>query len=271
VDYQEAKKFLISKCSQWPKLLITLGSGLGSLLDKIVIDEEILFSSVPGFKSPSVTGHQGKILLGKLGKNRIACLQGRLHFYEGYSLKEVVFPFQVLAHCGVDTFFLTNAAGGVHQEMHPGELLLVRDHINLLGSNPLIGPNLNEWGPRFPDMTHVYDPALSDLLRKIAREKNILLREGVYAAVHGPSYETPAEVRMLKFLGADVIGMSTVPEAIALRHLGKKVVAVSCITNLAAGVGPHPLDHSEVLEAGKAAQGSFFQLIQEFSHEFHSV
>jgi purine-nucleoside phosphorylase len=186
-------------------------------------------------------------------------------------LEEVVFPFRALGLCGVGVFLLTNAAGGVHKDMRPGDLLVIRDHLNLMGSNPLIGPNRKELGPRFPDMTHVYDPELSQLLSQIARLKKIPLREGVYAAVHGPSYETPAEVNMLKKLGADVIGMSTVPEAISLRHMGKKVVAVSCITNLASGVGDHPLDHDEVLEAGKSAQTHFFKLIREFCHEFDAL
>lgn len=271
MDHQLAQKFLLSKCSNWPRLLITLGSGLGSLLERLEKDCEISFSEIPGFKKPSVEGHTGKVLIGKLGSIRVACLQGRLHYYEGYSMKEVVFPFQVLGLCGVETFLLTNAAGGIHPEMQPGDLLVVRDHINLMGSNPLMGPNLKELGPRFPDMTHTYDVQLSQKLLQIAQENQIPLREGVYAAVHGPSYETPAEVKMLGKLGADVIGMSTVPEAIALRHMGKRVVAVSCITNLGAGVGNYPLDHEEVLEAGKSAQSYFFKLIQEFCNEFDSL
>jgi len=271
LDHQLAKQFLISKCSAWPRLLITLGSGLSHLLNQIKVEIEIPFSSVPGFKIPSVAGHEGKIIIGELGQSKVACLQGRLHFYEGYSLREVVFPFQVLASCGVETFFLTNAAGGVHSNMKPGELLLVRDHINLMGSNPLIGANVESFGPRFPDMTQVYDSDLSTLLLRISKEKKIPLREGIYAAVHGPSYETPAEVRMLRMLGADVIGMSTVPEAIALRHMGKKVVAVSCITNLAAGIGPGLLDHFEVLQAGKAAQSHFSNLIGDFCDECDSL
>lgn len=272
MDLQEAKKYLLTKCSDWPRLLITLGSGLGSLLEQLEVELEISFGDVPGFQSPSVEGHSGKILIGRLGKVRVACLKGRLHFYEGYSMTEVVFPFRALGLCGVETFLLTNAAGGVHEEMQPGDLLVIRDHINMMGSNPLMGPNLTELGPRFPDMTHVYDPELSQRLCKIAQEQKIVLREGVYAAVHGPSYETPAEVNMLTKFGADVIGMSTVPEAIALRHMGKRVVAVSCITNLAAGVGGiHPLNHDEVLEAGQRAQTRFVKLIQEFCHEFETL
>ena len=246
------------------KILITLGSGLGSLLSELELEKEISFLDIPHFKKATVSGHHGKLVIGKLGNKRVACLQGRLHLYEGYSIQEVVFPFRVIASCGTESFLLTNASGGVHSDMKPGELMVVKDHINLMGTNPLIGKNEDVLGPRFPDMTQVYDRAYGDLFLKLATKRGVKLRQGVYAAVHGPSYETPAEVQMLKTLGADAIGMSTVPEAIALRHMGKKVTAISCITNLAAGVGEGLLDHEEVLSAAKPVQQIFAQLVKEF-------
>jgi len=259
-----AKKTILSKCGTMPKILITLGSGLGNLLEKMQIETEVSFTEIPGFKPATVSGHSGKIVFGRLGKNRVACLQGRLHFYEGYQMAEVVFPFRTLALCGAETFFLTNAAGGIHPDMKPGELMLITDHINLMGTNPLIGPNDEKLGARFPDMSRVYDPTLRKKIEETALKMGIKLRQGIYAAVHGPSYETPAEVNMLRRMGADAIGMSTVPEAIALNHMGKKVVAVSCITNLAAGVKDGKLEHEEVLLAAKIAQESFSHLVKEF-------
>lgn len=261
---EKAKNYLLQMCPDFPKNLVTLGSGLGNLLSDVKVEKEIPFAEIPGFKAATVQGHSGKLVIGSLSKTRVACLQGRLHYYEGYSMQEVVFPFRALGLCGVEVFFLTNAAGGVHPGMQPGELLLIKDHLNLMGSNPLIGRNPDSLGPRFPDMTQVYDPSLRGIVLKIAKKLKISLREGVYAGVHGPSYETPAEVEMLKRLGADVIGMSTVPEAIALKHMGKKIVAVSCVTNLAAGVGEGVLHHEEVLQAAKLAQVSLSNLVKEF-------
>jgi len=261
---EKAKAYLIGRCPNFPKVVVTLGSGMGSLVSEMKIEFEIPFSEIPGFKTATVQGHSGKVLIGKVSKSRAAFLQGRLHFYEGYSMQEVVFPFRVLAMCGSEIFFLTNASGGIHSEMKPGQLVLIKDHINLMGSNPLMGRNLPDLGPRFPDMTQVYDKKLGQSLIQIAGRHKIQLRQGIYAGVHGPSYETPAEVEMLKRLGADVIGMSTIPEAIALNHMGKKVVALSCVTNLAAGVGYGVLNHDEVLDAAKLSQNSLSTLVKEF-------
>ncbi|NBX93629.1 MAG: purine-nucleoside phosphorylase [Proteobacteria bacterium] len=263
---EEAKHHILRKCPDFPGMLIVLGSGLGSLLDDLKLEVEIPFNEIPHFKKATVPGHSGRLVIGTLGKIRVSCLQGRLHYYEGYSMAEVVFPFRVLALCGAETFLLTNAAGGVHSDMNPGDLLLIKDHINCMGDNPLIGANEETLGARFPDMTQVYDSHLRESMKKVAQENGIALREGVYAGVHGPSYETPAEVKMLKMVGADVIGMSTIPEAIALKHMGKKVVAVSCVTNLASGVIPGTLDHAEVLETAKKVQKSFAFLVKEFVH-----
>lgn len=262
--FEQAKTYLIGKCPSFPKVLVTLGSGLGNFISEMKVEIEIPFADIPGFKTATVQGHPGKVLIGQVSKSRVAFLQGRLHFYEGYSMQEVVFPFRVLGLCGTEIFFLTNASGGVHSEMKPGQLLLLKDHINLMGSNPLIGRNFPDFGPRFPDMTEVYDKKLRQCLIQIAEKYKIPLRQGVYAGVHGPSYETPAEVEMLKRLGADVIGMSTIPEAIALKHMGKKVVGLSCVTNLAAGVGPGVLNHDEVLDTAKLSQGSISHLVKEF-------
>lgn len=264
LELQSAKNYLLAQCPQFPKILITLGSGLGSLLSELELEKEISFLDIPHFKKATVSGHHGKLVVGKLGNKRVACLQGRLHLYEGYSIQEVVFPFRVIASCGTHSFLLTNASGGVHSDMKPGELMVIKDHINLMGTNPLIGKNEDVLGPRFPDMTQVYDRVYRELFLKLATNRGLKLRQGVYAAVHGPSYETPAEVQMLKTLGADAIGMSTAPEAIALRHMGKKVTAISCITNLAAGVGEGLLDHEEVLSAAKPVQQTFAQLVKEF-------
>jgi purine-nucleoside phosphorylase len=261
---EQAKKVILGKFGEMPKTLITLGSGLGSLLEKMKIEAEIDFSQIPHFKSATVAGHFGKLVVGKLGTQRVACLKGRLHYYEGYSMDEVVFPFRALAWCGAQTFFLSNAAGGIHPDMRPGELMLITDHINLMGNNPLIGANHEKLGTRFPDMTQVYSIELRTKLLEIADRQGVKLRQGIYAGVHGPSYETPAEVNMLRRLGADAIGMSTVPEAIALNHMGKKIIAVSCITNLAAGVGEGTLNHEEVLSAAKHIQESFSLLVEEF-------
>lgn len=263
---EEAKKFILSRCGSVPEVAITLGSGLGSILEELQIEFELPFQEIPHFKTATVSGHSGKVLIGKLGEKRVVCLQGRLHFYEGYSLSEVVFPFRALGLAGVKVFVLTNAAGGVQPDMKPGDLLLLRDHLNLMGSNPLIGKNDDRLGERFPDMSGIYDEALRKAFLSVSKKQGIGIREGVYAGVHGPSYETPAEVKMLRLLGADVIGMSTVPEAIALHHMGKKVLAVSCITNLAAGVGSGILDHKEVLAVAKHIQKSFSALVKEFIH-----
>ena len=186
---------------------------------------------------------------------------GRLHYYEGHDMTDVVFPVRALAWAGAKAFMLTNASGGLHQDMSPLDFLLIRDHINLMGTNPLMGENPEALGPRFPDMTHIYDLALGKILQKAAKDLNITVREGVYVGTHGPTYETPAEIRMYRTLGADVVGMSTVPEALALRHMGKRVLGLSCITNMAAGVTPAPLEHSDVLANASRIYSRFSKLI----------
>lgn len=260
---QEAKNYLDKRIEKFPAFLIVLGSGLANILNDLKVELEIPYSDIPHFAQATVEGHVSRLVIGDLGGVRVACMQGRLHFYEGLKMEDVVFPFRAFALCGAKVFFLTNAAGGLHAEMKPADLVLIRDHLNLMGTNPLVGKNIDELGPRFPDMTHLYDPELRGIVRKTADGMKIKLREGVYVGLHGPSYETPAEIKMYTRLGGDVVGMSTVPEAIALHHMGKKVVAVSCVTNLAAGVSPTPLEHSEVLETAKRVQATFCALVKE--------
>jgi len=259
----EARTYIDQKITTFPKFLIVLGSGLANLLNELEVETEIPYQDIPHLSQTTVEGHVSRLVVGKLGRVRVACMQGRLHFYEGLKMEEVVFPFRVFAQAGAQVFFLTNAAGGLHSEMKPGDLVLIQDHINLMGTNPLVGKNMDALGPRFPDMTHLYDPELRSLVLETARGLKTPLREGVYVGLHGPSYETPAEIKMYTRLGGDVVGMSTVPEAIALHHMGRRVVAVSCVTNLAAGVSPTPLEHSEVLETAKKVQGTFCSLVKE--------
>lgn len=260
---QEAQSYVNRKVPKFPDFLIVLGSGLANILDELELETEIPYSEIPHFSQTTVQGHVSRLVVGKLGGVRVACMQGRLHYYEGLKMEEVVFPFRVFALAGAKIFFLTNAAGGLHPEMKPADLVLITDHLNLMGTNPLVGKNIDELGPRFPDMTHLYDPKLRELILETARGLKINLRQGVYVGLHGPSYETPAEIKMYSVLGGDVVGMSTVPEAIALHHMGKRVVAVSCVTNLAAGVSPTPLEHAEVLETAKRVQATFCSLVRE--------
>ncbi len=258
---EEARAMLLRRVPNFPKIGVVLGSGLSGILESLKIEAEIPYSEIPHMKNVSVVGHKGSLVVGSLDGVRLACMRGRLHFYEGFSMSEVVFPLRALARCGADIFILTNAAGGVHGDMKPMDLMLVKDHINLMGTNPLVGPNDSRLGERFPDMTQLYDPELREIILGVAETEGIALRQGVYLAIHGPSYETPSEVRSYRAMGCDVVGMSTVPEAIALRHMGKRVVGISCITNLASGVGGATLDHSEVLQAGAKVTERFQRLL----------
>lgn len=259
----EAKRFLLSRCKDFPKTTVVMGSGMSTVLSDLEVETEIGFNEIPHVPGVTVEGHSGRIKIGRLGKARIAVSQGRLHFYEGHSIQTVVFPFRAMGLAGAETFILTNAAGGMHPEMKPMSLLLIKDHINLTGENPLVGPNIAELGPRFPDMTHIYDLELRATFESAAKRIGLPLSQGVYVGLRGPSYETPAEIRMFRQMGGDVVGMSTVPEAIALRHMGKQVVAISCITNLAAGVTGEILNHNEVLDNAKHAHQGLAKLLKE--------
>lgn len=250
-----------------PKVGIILGSGLGAFADALEGPTKIPYSELPNFPLSGVPGHAGRLVLGMLGGEPIVAMQGRVHYYEGYSPQEVAFPARVLCALGIKALVVTNAAGGINLGFQVGDLMAITDHLNLAGYNPLIGPNDPKLGPRFPDMTQAYDPWLLEVLRQSAHATGMRLREGVYACLSGPSYETPAEIRMLRTLGADAVGMSTVPEVVAAAHMGVKVAGISCITNLAAGISQHKLSHEEVGETAERVRGVFQKLLERFLPE----
>ncbi len=247
-----------------PKVGIILGSGLGAFIDDVTIDTRIPFNEIPNFDLENGEPASGTMTLGRLGEVPVAVLQGRTHYYEGHSMARVVFPTQTLAMLGIETLVLTNAAGGLESDMRAGDFLVIKDHINLMGDNPLKGPNLKNLGPRFPDMSEPYDMRLVERMSHIMKIKNIRHHIGVYAGVSGPTFETPAEVKFLQTIGAQAVGMSTVPETIAANHLGLRVAALSCITNLAAGIQRHRLSHEEVTETTKAVERPFRDFMAEF-------
>ena len=257
----EAARAVRARVDRVPAVGVVLGSGLGAWADGLGSLTRIPYADVPHMARSSVVGHAGNLCLGQVGAVPVACLQGRVHLYEGHALDRVVFGVRLLARLGCRAVVLTNAAGGLEPAWSPGDLMLVTDHLNLMGKNPLAGPNEAALGPRFPDMTQAYDRELYELARVAARETGVALREGVYAGLLGPTYETPAEIRMLRTLGATAVGMSTVPEVIALRHMGVRAAAVSCITNLAAGLSPTLLDHSEVEATAAKARDRFTALL----------
>jgi purine-nucleoside phosphorylase len=254
--------FLRGKRDVQPAVGLVLGSGLGAFASRLKDRVAIPYEEIPHFPVPSgVVGHAGELVLGDVGKTPVVVLSGRVHFYEGRPMTDVIYPARVLARLGVGAVVLTNAAGGVRKTFKPGDLMLMTDHINAFGTNPLIGANEDALGARFPDMSRVYDPALRKLAKDTARSLKIPLREGVYLGNSGPSYETPAEIRAYRAIGADAVGMSTVPEAIALNHAGVRVLGISTITNMAAGILPKPLDHSEVLATTKKVGDRFVRLL----------
>ena len=259
---ERAAEQIRSRANTIPKVAVVLGSGLGAFADELEESTAISYKEIHGFAQATVEGHAGKLVIGKAGDVPIAAMQGRFHFYEGYPLDDVTFPIRVLKLLGVKTLILTNAAGSLNTELTPGSLMIISDHINLMGANPLIGPNEDRFGPRFPDLTSTYDPELQSLVIEEAKAMDIDLRRGVYAALSGPSYETPAEIHMVRTLGADAVGMSTVPEAIVARHMEMRIIGLSCITNLAAGVSNRPIDHSQVMEIGKRVRAEFTELLR---------
>src|SRR6476659_3969677 len=259
---QRAAEQIRSHAKTTPSVAVVLGSGLGAFADELTEATAIAYKEIHGFAQATVEGHAGKLVIGKAGDVPIAAMQGRFHFYEGYSLDEVTFPVRVLKLLGVRTLILTNAAGSLNTEFTPGSLMVISDHINLMGVNPLIGPNDERFGPRFPDLTATYAPELQNLVIEEAKAIDIEMRRGVYAALTGPSYETPAEIHMVRTLGADAVGMSTVPEAIVARHMEMRLIGISCITNLAAGVSNRPIDHSQVMEIGKRVRAQFTELLR---------
>ncbi|MFZ2348775.1 MAG: purine-nucleoside phosphorylase [Candidatus Bipolaricaulis anaerobius] len=243
-----------------PEVAVILGSGLSGVFP-VAGERALSFTKIPGFPAPSVPGHAGEVAVGEVSGRTVLVQRGRVHPYEGHPLTDVVLPVRAYARLGVRVLVLTNASGGIAHGLEAGDLVLLSDHINFLGDNPLRGPNLDPLGPRFPDMTEVYDPALREVARDVAWELGIGLKEGVYLATLGPSYETPAEIRAFRALGADLVGMSTVPEAIAARHAGLKVLTISCVTNLAAGVSPQPLSHDEVIATSRRRAADLGRLL----------
>jgi len=254
-------KGLLAKISAQPRLAVILGSGLGEFSETLNERKAIPFSAVPHFPLSSVAGHSGNVVLGRIDAAWVLCLQGRVHYYEGHDMRAVTFPIRVLGRLGVRRLLVTNAAGGINPRFRPGDLMLIRDHISSFCPNPLIGANEASLGPRFPDMSAAYSEPLRQLARECARRLRFKLKEGVYVSVTGPSYESPAEIAMLKRLGADAVGMSTVPEVIVARHMGIECLGISNITNAAAGISKRPLSHAEVLEAGKRVKPRLMALI----------
>jgi len=258
----EAAAWLRARHGAPPDVAIVLGSGLGdfsrALRDAVIC----AYSDVPHWPASAVVGHAGELVVGTIAARRVAALSGRVHFYEGYDLQAVTFGIRVLGLYGVPRVILTNAAGGIAAALAPGTLMVIDDHINLIGSNPLIGPNDERFGVRFPDMTAVYSPRLRGIAEQAADALGLRLAHGIYAALHGPSYETPAEIRFLRAIGADAVGMSTVPEAIVARHMNMEVLGISCISNAAAGVLPQPLVHEEVLDVARRVRGDFSRLLE---------
>jgi purine-nucleoside phosphorylase len=258
---EEAVSFIRSKSSLQPAAGVILGSGLGDVVDAIEAEVAIPFGEIPGARASSVVGHSGRLVLGRAGSVPVAVLQGRTHYYEGYSMDEVMFLARVIGRLGIRRAVVTNAAGGVNKGFAAGDLMLISDHINFLGLNPLRGPNIDELGTRFPDMSAAYPQELRDIALLVASDIGIKVQEGVYLALSGPSYETPAEIRAFRTLGADAVGMSTVPEVIALSHMGIPVLGISCITNMAAGILEQKLSHTEVIETTQRVQKEFTALV----------
>jgi purine-nucleoside phosphorylase len=257
-----AAQFLLTRTPLRPKIGLVLGSGLGAFADSLTDATRVPYADIPTFPRSTAIGHAGQMVLGKTGSIAVAAMQGRAHLYEGYSAQEVTFPIRVFGRMGMRAVILTNAAGGINLSYSQGALVLLRDHINLQGANPLVGPNDDRFGVRFPDMTRAYDRNYRQIAREEASKLGIPLHEGVYAALLGPSYETPAEIEYLRRIGADLVGMSTVAEVIAARHMEIKVLAISCVTNMAAGILDRPLSHAEVMETGERVKTIFESLLR---------
>ncbi len=260
-NIEKAAQYLEKKIENKPEIAIVLGSGQGDFAQQIENAVHVPYAEIPGFKTSTVAGHSGEWVLGTLKGKQVAVMAGRLHYYEGYSLRDVTFPVRVMAKLGIKTLVVTNAAGGIDTAYEVGNLMLISDHINFTAANPLFGANLDEFGPRFLDMSKAYDGELRRQAQAVAAQQGLSLREGVYAQMPGPSYETPAEIRMLRAMGADAVGMSTVPEVVVARHCGIRVLGISCITNMAAGVLDQPLSHAEVIAASKKVKGVFQSLL----------
>lgn len=259
----EAAQFLNEKLSQAPEIGLILGSGLGVLADEVENAVSIPYEMIPHFPVSTVEGHAGELVIGTLSGKTVAAMKGRFHYYEGYTFEQVTFPVRVMKALGIETVIVTNAAGGVNESFEPGDLMLISDHLNLMGGNPLIGKNDERLGVRFPDMSTAYSRELRKLAKEAAARAGITVKEGVYAGNTGPVYETPAEVRMARVLGADAVGMSTVPEVIVARHSSMNVLGISCISNMAAGILDQPLAHEEVIETTEKVRADFLAYVKE--------
>jgi len=258
----EAARFILSRTALRPRIALVLGSGLGAFADELQQSVRLPYSEIPWFPLSTAVGHAGALVIGAIGGVPVAVMQGRVHLYEGYSAQQVAFPVRVFARLGVRAIVLTNAAGAINAGYQHGALVAIRDHINLQGHNPLVGRNEERFGPRFPDMTDCYNAQLRRFAEEESRRLGFEIQEGIYAAMLGPSYETPAEIRFLRTIGADLVGMSTVPEVIAARHMGVQVLAISCATNMAAGMGSGKINHDEVLQAGENVRGRLLALLR---------
>ncbi len=259
---EHAARVIRSRTSETPRVAIVLGSGLGAFADDFEDAVGIPYEEIPGFARSTAQGHAGRLVIGKIDQVPMVAMQDRVHYYEGYPLEQVTYPIRTFKLHGVKTLILTNASGGINVQLTQGALMVLSDHLNLMGVNPLIGPNDSRFGPRFPDMSSVYSPELQALVIEEARGLGVEVRRGIYAALAGPSYETPAEIHLLRNLGADAVGMSTVPEAIVARHMGIEVLGISCITNMAAGIGDEPINHEEVMATGDRVRATFTQLLR---------
>ncbi len=267
---QQAAEFILSRTTLRPRIALVLGSGLGGFADELENSVHIPYAEIPSFPQSTAIGHAGNLVIGTAAGVTVAAMQGRVHLYEGYSAQQVAFPVRVFARMGIKAVVFTNAAGGINPSFGRGALVVIRDHINLQGQNPLAGPNEERFGPRFPDMTDAYNAEFRAFALGEAETVGNDIHEGVYAAMLGPSYETPAEIRFLLAIGADLVGMSTVPEVIAARHLGLEVLAISCVTNMAAGLSGEKINHEEVLETGERVRGKFLALLRAVLPKIHA-
>ena len=261
---EKSTQYIRERVSSKPKIGIVLGSGLGAFVGEMEVEQSLPYDEIPEFSPPTVVGHSGALNFGCIDDIPVAVLQGRIHFYEGHSMDKIVHPVRTLAMLGVEILLLTNSAGGMAPDMNPGDFMIVNDHINLMGSNPLMGSNVSNLGPRFPDMTEAYDKSLITFLDESMKDNGVKPHHGVYCAVSGPTYETPAEVRYLHQIGGSAVGMSTVPEAIAANHMGLRVAAISCITNKAAGLSQEKLTHDEVTTTAKEVEKTFCSFLKDF-------
>ena len=266
---EHATRIIRAQINVEPRIAVVLGSGLGGFADDFEDAAGIPYEEIPGFMRSTAQGHAGRLVAGKVDNVPVVAMQGRVHYYEGYSLEEVTFPVRTFSLLGIKTLILTNAAGGINVQLTQGGLMVLTDHVNLMGDNPLRGANDERFGPRFPDMSSVYSPELQELAIDEARAVGVEMRRGVYCALSGPSYETPAEIHLLRNLGADAVGMSTVPEAIVARHMGLEVLGISCITNMAAGIGDEPINHEEVMATGDRVRESFTELLRRIIAGIH--